>query len=266
MRRVEGKTALVTGAGSGIGRACAQALAAEGASVWVADIDADGASETCAMITASGGAARPLDLDVTMEGQWESAVAAVQAAGPLHILVSNAALCIRAGLLEMTLEQWRRQAAVNLDGVFLGCRAAIPLIARSGGGAVVNIASVAGLRGVAGLSGYCATKGGVRLFTKAVALECAAARNGVRVNAVCPGSIETPIWVKMHNDGRMPPAGANDVEAIMEQTRTISGEVTPVGSAGAPQDIAEGVLYLCSEQARFVTGTELVIDGGVMAG
>lgn len=266
MRRVEGKTALVTGAASGIGRACAQALAAEGASVWVADIDAGGAAETCAMIAAAGGAARPLALDVTAEAQWESAIAVLEAAGPLHILINNAALCIRAGLLETTLEQWRRQTAVNLDGVFLGCRAAIPPIARAGGGAVVNIASVAGLRGVAGLSGYCATKGGVRMFTRAVALECAAARNGVRVNAVCPGSVETPIWVKMHNDGRMPPAGANDVEAIMEQTRTLSAEITPAGFAGAPEDIAEGVLYLCSDQARFVTGTELVIDGGVMAG
>ncbi len=242
------------------------ALAREGAAVVVADLDATGADETCAVIRASGGRADVLALDVTEEGDWNAAIEAVSRRhGELHILVNNAALCIRSPLLETSFETWRRQNAVNLDGVFLGTRAALPLIVASGGGSIVNISSVAGLKGIAGLSGYCASKGGVRLFTKAVALECAAARNKVRVNVICPGSIETPIWVKMMNDGVLP-HGSNSDTALMDEIRSASAEATPLGFSGAPDDIAEGVIYLCSEAARFVTGAELVIDGGVFAG
>jgi NAD(P)-dependent dehydrogenase (short-subunit alcohol dehydrogenase family) len=267
MRRVEGKVALVTGAASGIGRACALALAREGASVVAADVDTDGARETCRIIQARGGAASTQDLDVTDEPGWTSVIATVRAAGlGLHILVNNAALCIRAPVLEMSLEAWKRQTAVNLDGVFLGVRAALPLMTQSGGGSIVNLSSVAGLKGVPGLSGYCATKGGVRLFTKAVALECAQARNGVRVNSVHPGSIETPIWVKMAHDGRMPDIGADAVERTLQEIRAVSAQVTPLGFSGEPEDVAEAVLYLCSDAARFVTGAELVVDGGVYAG
>jgi NAD(P)-dependent dehydrogenase (short-subunit alcohol dehydrogenase family) len=266
-RGVEGKTALVTGAASGIGRGCAVALAREGARVVVADVDGAGAEVTCDMIWQTGGSAWPQALDVTDEAGWTAAVDSLRQKGAgLHILVNNAALCIRAPVLEMSLEAWRRQNAVNLDGVFLGVRAALPLIADSGGGSIVNISSVAGLKGIAGLSGYCATKGGVRLFTKAVALECAQARNGVRVNSVHPGSIETPIWVKMGNDGRMPDAGVNDVAHTMEEIRAVAAQVTPIGFSGEPEDIAQAVLYLCSDAARFVTGAELVVDGGVYAG
>ena len=265
--RVAGKTALVTGAASGIGRGCALALAREGARVIVADLDTEGARETCRLIDAEGGDARTQALDVTEEADWAEAALGLRREGAgLDILVNNAALCIRASVLEMSLEAWRRQASVNLDGVFLGVRATLPLMVESGGGSIVNISSVAGLKGVAGLSGYCATKGGVRLFTKAVALECAQARNGVRVNSVHPGSIETPIWVKMGNDGEMPKVGANSIEHIMDEIRTVAAEVTPLGFSGAPEDIAEAVLYLCSAAARFVTGAELVVDGGVYAG
>lgn len=233
----------------------------------VADIDAAGAEETCDLIWQTGGGAWPHTLDVTDEGGWTALIDSLRSKGKgLHVLINNAALCIRAPVLEMSLEAWRRQNAVNLDGVFLGVRAALPLMAESGGGSIVNLSSVAGLKGIPGLSGYCATKGGVRLFTKAVALECAEARNGVRVNSVHPGSIETPIWVKMINDGRMPDAGANTIEHIMEQTRAVAAEVTPLGFSGEPQDVAEAVVYLCSNAARFVTGAELVVDGGVWAG
>jgi NAD(P)-dependent dehydrogenase (short-subunit alcohol dehydrogenase family) len=265
--RVAGKTALVTGAASGIGRGCAIALAREGARVIVADIDFRGARETCDLVKGQGGDARTQALDVADETAWAEAVDSLRRAGAgLHILVNNAALCIRASVLEMSLEAWRRQASVNLDGVFLGVRAALPLMAESGGGSIVNISSVAGLKGIPGLSGYCATKGGVRLFTKAVALECAQARNGVRVNSVHPGSIETPIWVKMGNDGEMPKIGVNSIEHVMDEIRTVAAEATPLGFSGEPEDIAEAVLYLCSPAARFVTGAELVVDGGVYAG
>ena len=261
-----GKVALVTGAASGIGRACAEALARAGASVVAADIDETGLAETCTGIQGAGGEVEGRRLDVAEEADWIRVMDSIQAAGRgFHILVNNAALCIHSPLSEMTLATWRRQNAVNLDSVFLGTRAALDPMTRSGGGSVVNISSVAGLKGIAGLSGYCASKGGVRLFTKAVALECAAVRNGIRVNSIHPGSIETPIWVKMQHGGDMPPGG-NSIDEIMTETRTVAAAATPLGFSGSPEDIAEGVLYLCSEAARFVTGSELVIDGGVFAG
>lgn len=260
--RLQGKIALVTGAASGIGRACAAALAREGAQVVACDVDAAGLAETAAQ----GREMVVLPLDVTQEDAWTSVIAEVEARfGALHVLVNNAGVCISAGLMEMTLETWRRQNAVNLDGVFLGVRAALPLMERSGGGAIINISSVAGLKGIRGLAGYCASKGGVRLFTKAAALECAAAGKGVRVNSIHPGAIETPIWVKMQHGGSLPP-GSNTVAEEMSATRASAARATPLGFAGAPDDIAEGVVYLASDAARFVTGAELVIDGGVYAG
>jgi NAD(P)-dependent dehydrogenase (short-subunit alcohol dehydrogenase family) len=182
------------------------------------------------------------------------------------VLVNNAGICIAAPLLELSYASWRRQLAVNLDGVFLGTKAALPLMTASGGGSIVNVSSVAGLQGVPGLSGYCATKGGVRLFTKAVALECAQARNGVRVNSVHPGGIETPLWAKMASGGVAPPLGDPSIPARVEGARAASIAATPLGVVGTPADIAAGVVYLASDDARFVTGTELVIDGGVSAG
>jgi NAD(P)-dependent dehydrogenase (short-subunit alcohol dehydrogenase family) len=265
MGRLEGKVALVSGAASGIGRATAAALAREGATVVVADVDEAGSAETCREIDRAGGVAEAVHLDVTQEDDWARAIDGIKTRhGALHILVNNAALCIRARILDMDLATWRRQNAVNLDGVFLGSRAAIPLMAASGGGAIVNVSSVAGLQGIPGLTGYCASKGGVRLFTKALALECAGAGNNIRVNSVHPGTIETPIWAKMLHGGDLP-EGTNSVEEIMEQTRVSSAKITPLGRAGQPSDIAEGVVYLCSDAASFVTGAELVIDGGVFA-
>jgi NAD(P)-dependent dehydrogenase (short-subunit alcohol dehydrogenase family) len=260
--RLKDKAALVTGAASGIGRACAAALAREGARVLACDVDETGLAETAKLSPAIVAQA----LDVTQAAAWAAAVAEAEARfGGLHVLVNNAGLCVSAGVMDTTLGTWRRQNAVNLDGVFLGVQAALPLLERSGGGAIINISSVAGLKGIAGLAGYCASKGGVRLFTKAVALECAAAGKGVRVNSIHPGAIETPIWVKMRHGGALP-EGSNTVAEEMDATRAGAARATPLGFAGAPDDIAEGVVYLASDAARFVTGAELVIDGGVFAG
>lgn len=260
-----GKVALVTGAASGIGRECAFALADEGVALIVADIDHAGGGEVCREIAARGRRARFQPLDVASEDGWrEAMVVAERHEGALHILVNNAAVCIATPILKMSYASWRRQIEVNLDSVFLGTRAAMPLMAASGGGSVVNISSVAGLKGIAGLAGYSATKGGVRLFTKAAALECAHEKNNVRINSIHPGGVETPIWLKMANDGVMPDAGANVLAAQMEETRVQAARATPLGFAGQPSDIAAGVVYLCSDGARFVTGSELVIDGGAL--
>jgi NAD(P)-dependent dehydrogenase (short-subunit alcohol dehydrogenase family) len=267
MARLSNKVAIVTGGASGIGRACALALAAEGAAVMIGDIDEAGGAETCDAIAANGGVPHFCPLDVTRPDDWNAIVSLTsQKLGALHILVNNAAICIARPLLEMSFESWRRQMAINLDGLFLGTKAALPLMEKSGGGAIVNMSSVAGLRGVPGMSGYCASKGGVRMFTKVVALECAAARNNVRVNSVHPGSIETPIWLKLGNDGEMPRADARRNTDTMAEIRAAGAAATPLGHSGTPADIASGVVFLASDEARFITGTELVIDGGVMAG
>ena len=264
MGRLAGKIALVTGAGSGIGRGCAQAMALEGADVVVTDIDGRGGAETCAMIAAAGNRSRFLHHDVASEQSWKDVLGALD--GTLNVLVNNAGVCIAAPLAEMSAESWKRQLAINLDSIFFGTKHAMPLLAAAGGGSIINISSVAGLKGVAGLSGYCATKGGVRLFSKAVALECAQAGNKVRVNSIHPGAIETPIWVKMGYDGEMPPPDAVRFSNAMEMARAASVAATPVGHAGVPADIAAAVVFLASDESSFITGTELVVDGGVMAG
>ncbi len=267
MGRLQNKVAIVTGGGSGIGRGCAIALGAEGARVIAADVDQKGAAETCQTIVANGGTACARGLDVASEESWASFMASVEAEfGALHVLVNNAGICISRPLLEMSFESWRRQMSINLDGVFLGTRAALPLMTNSSSGSVINISSVAGLKGIAGMSGYCASKGGVRLFTKAIALECAQLKNNIRVNSVHPGAIETPIWLKLGNDGRMPSTDARLNADAMEEIRAAGAAATPVGHSGIPADIASGVVFLASDDSRFITGTELIIDGGVMAG
>lgn len=267
MPRLTGKIALVTGAASGIGRACAIALAREGASVALSDIDTGGMQQTRASIESGGGIAKTYPLDVTQELAWQNVLRAIERDfGGLHILVNNAGICVAGPIGETSYETWRRQFAINLDSMFFAAKNAVPLMEASGGGSIINMASVAGLKGIAGLAGYCASKAGVRMFTKSLALECAAAKKNVRANSVHPGAIETPIWVKMAHGGDLPAADVLRNSNAMEDARAASEAATPLGHAGVPEDIAAGVVYLASDDARFVTGIELVIDGGVMAG
>jgi NAD(P)-dependent dehydrogenase (short-subunit alcohol dehydrogenase family) len=256
--RVAGKVALVTGGASGIGRGCADVLAAEGAAVVVTDVQDARGAETVAAIEAAGGRGEYLHHDVTDEAAWADVVAQVKARhGRLDILVNNAGIAISGSVVEMSLADWRRQTAVNLDGVFLGVKHSIPLMRASGdGGSIVNMSSVAGLKGSAILGGYCATKGAVRLFTKAVAMECANAKDGIRVNSVHPGIIETPIWMSILNPDTPGANAPPDLDAM-------SAIAVPLGVKGLPQDIANGVLWLASDESRYVTGAELVIDGGL---
>jgi len=201
MGQLDGKAAIVTGGASGIGAACARILAREGARVLITDLDPAGE----ALAGEIGGLF--LRHDVTDEAGWPGVVhTAEERFGGLHVMVANAGIGVMATIVEMSLADWRRQMAVNVDGVFLSVKHAIPAMARAGGGSIVIMSSVAGLRGSAGLAGYSATKGAVRLFAKSAALECAQAGNRVRVNSVHPGVIDTPIWDKlpMSGNARMP--------------------------------------------------------------
>ena len=257
--RVAGKIALVTGGASGIGCASAKRLAAEGAFVLVTDVDDALGEATVAAIRDAGGSADYLHHDVASEPAWEAVIARLKATqGGLHILVNNAGIGIGGSLLDMSLVDWRRQQAINLDGVFLGLKHGIALMKESGGGSVINISSVAGLKGSPNLAAYCATKGGVRLLTKGAALECAQQGWGVRVNSVHPGVIDTPIWTKVNPDYFQDGANAVDVDAMAQLG-------VPMGIPGKPEDIANGVLFLASDESSYMTGTELIIDGGITA-
>ncbi|HWE98334.1 MAG TPA: glucose 1-dehydrogenase [Caulobacteraceae bacterium] len=260
MSRLEGKVALVTGGASGIGAACAELLAAHGAAVAVTDLQDDKGAQVVAQIVAAGGRARYFHHDVTSEEAWVQVIGEVKAAfGSLDILVNNAGIGLGApSITTMSLADFRRQQAVNVDGVFLGMKHGLIAMREFGnGGSIVNMSSVAGLKGSPTLAAYSATKGAVRLFTKAVALECGAAKDGVRVNSVHPGIIETPIWDGI---GASTTGGGSNARPDLD---ALSQMAVPLGVKGSPRDIAEGVLWLASEEARYVTGAELVIDGGI---
>jgi NAD(P)-dependent dehydrogenase (short-subunit alcohol dehydrogenase family) len=255
MGRIAGKVALVTGAASGIGRASAEILAREGASVVLTDVQASG-EEAAVAIREAGGKARFVGHDVTSESEWKSIVAGIQKTeGRLDILVNNAGIAVAGLIHELSLEEWRRQMAVNVDGVFLGVKTSLPLMRQNRGGSIINISSIAGLRGAANLSAYCTSKGAVRLFTKSVAIECAAMQDGIRCNSIHPGLIETPIW------GQVVP-GANEP---MDLDAAAALRV-PLKRKGWPEDIAKVVLFLASEDSGYMTGEEVVVDGGMTVG
>jgi NAD(P)-dependent dehydrogenase (short-subunit alcohol dehydrogenase family) len=260
--QVAGKVALVTGGASGIGAAVAELLAREGASVGVTDIDELGGPEIVAGIRKAGGEAIFLPQDVTSEARWIEVVAEVEKRyGRLDILVSNAGIGIAVpSITDMTLEDWRRQNAINLDGVFLSVKHCLPAMRRTGGGSIIMMSSLAGLRGAPGLSAYSASKGGVRLFAKSIAMECASAGDGIRVNSVHPGIIDTPIW------GKIPTGAAGRGQNAPIDPEERAKLAAPLGRAGHASEIASGVLYLASDASSYVTGTELVIDGGMNAG
>ncbi|HOZ26066.1 MAG TPA: glucose 1-dehydrogenase [Hyphomonadaceae bacterium] len=256
MGRVSGKVALVTGAASGIGRACAEVLAREGATVIATDVQADKGVDVVAGIAKAGGKAEFARHDVTSEREWGEIVRRIEKDfGRLDILVNNAGIAVGGMVTDLSLEDFRRQMAVNVDSVFLGTKTSLPLMRKHGGGAIVNISSVAGLRGAPRLSAYCASKGAVRLFTKSVALECAAMKDGIRVNSVHPGIIETPIWTQVIPGSNEPP----DLDAL-------TAFRVPLGVKGQPLDIANVVLFLASDESRYITGEEVVVDGGMTVG
>ena len=251
MDRVKGKTALITGAAGGLGEGIATLLANEGANVIVADINEAGGKKVVASIQEEGGEAAFIKLDISIESDWEKAILeTVSMYKKLDVLVNNAGIQYVKEVEETPLEDWRKFMSVQMDGVFLGTKHAIRTMKETGGGSIVNISSVVGIVGtVDNTSAYCAAKGAVRSFTKAVALECSKAGRdyNIRVNSVHPGVIETSMISEMMKDD------------IIRKTLT---SAHPIGMTGKPIDIAYGVLYLASDESRLVTGSEMVIDGG----
>ncbi len=254
MNRVKGKIALVTGASLGLGRAMALLLASEGARVILTDVrDAEGGALTDEIV-GRGSEAMYLHHDVASEADWARVMATTASRfGPLDILVNNAGVALSANVEETTLEKWRWLMSINLDGVFLGTRAAIAAM-KDRGGSIINLSSIEGLIGDPNLAAYNASKGGVRIFTKSAALHCAKAGYKIRVNSVHPGYILTPMV-----------EGYAGCQADPEAAKAALAALHPVGHLGEPDDIAYGVLYLASDESKFVTGAELVIDGGYTA-
>jgi len=255
MKRLEDKVALVTGGAMGIGRETCLALAREGAEVVVTDVDLDALRDTLQALEGARGQAQGLALDVSDREQVREVCAEVeQAHGRLDILVNNAGI---AGPDEPTHEidadAWQQLMDVNVLGVFLCTKAAIPLLRRAGGGSIVNLSSIYGIVGAGDLPAYHASKGAVRLMTKNDAVTYA--REGIRVNSVHPGFIWTPLVEKLAGSH---PDGADAFRAELDARH-------PVGHVGEPADIAAGIVYLVSDEAKFVVGSELVIDGGYTA-
>lgn len=251
---LQGKIALVTGAASaaGLGFATARLLAQRGATVWLTDLNVAAVKARADELTAQGLAARGLEHDVTSAAGWATVLAAIaerDGAGP-DILVNNAGIAVLRWTPDLEPAEWQRQIDVNLTSVYLGCRAVLAgMRERGNGGAIVNISSVAGLVGIPGASAYAASKGGVRLYTKALAMECA--REGIRVNSVHPGVI----WTDMQQVA---------IKDNPEQFDIINASI-PAGKMGEPDDIAQAVVFLASPEAKYITGAELAVDGGLTA-
>jgi len=248
--RLQGKVALVSGAARGIGAATARLFAREGAKVAIGDVlEAEG-NKTAEEIRSGGGEAMFVRLDVRQPEDWRRAVDAVVARyGRLDILVNNAGIQIsRPSFEQVTLEDWEKVMAVNATGVFLGCKAVAEQMKKQHGGSIVNISSISGMVGISAQAAYAASKGGVRIFTKYLAIQLA--KHGIRANSIHPGGVETA----------MTNFGGTDPEA-----RKRSMAAHPLGRMGQPEDIAYGALYLASDEASWVTGSELVIDGGFTA-
>ncbi len=256
--RVQGKKAMVTGAAQGLGAAQAAMLAREGAKVLLADINAEGAAEQAAKINAElgEGTAFSVKLDVTKEDEWVAAVAfAADKLGGLSVLVNNAGVGVRGNIETCTLEDWHRGFAINVDSVFLGCQKALPLLKDNQPGSIINISSIAGLIASDTMPGYNASKAAVWMLTKSVALYCAKMGWDIRCNSVHPTFIDTPIL-----DGIVASSGKAKDVIMGKLARQI-----PLGRVGEPNDIANGVLYLASDESRFMTGAELKLDGGISA-
>ncbi len=251
MTRLLDRVAFVSGAASGIGLATAKRFAAEGAILVLADRAADRLEEAAGALNARGDRHMSIAMDVTQETDWIATAEAIGTRfGKLDVLVNNAGYGNFRSIADTTLEAWRAIMAVNLDSVFMATKYLLPLLAKSGAGAIVNMSSIRGIVAGVNASSYSAAKAAVRLFTKCTALECAQLGNGVRANSIHPGHVETPLTAKAYAD----PVLAKEFLAH-----------TPIGRFAKPDDIADAILFLASDESRYMTGAELVVDGGLTA-
>ena len=252
MPRLENKVVLLSGGASGIGAETARLVAREGGKAVVADRDE---ARGRALAAELGDAALFVTLDVTQEAGWQSAVAAsVERFGGLHGLLNAAGVGVRNSIEDCTLAEYRRVNDINALGTFLGCKTAIPALKQSGGGSIVNISSVLGLRGASYAMAYCASKGAVRTLTKNVALHCAQMKYNIRCNSVHPGYIDTPMIAPRLGQTVGNRSGRQDLE-----------ELHPLGRLGRPEEVANMILFLLSDESTFSTGSEFVCDGGLTA-
>jgi len=253
MGRLDDKVTLITGAGNdrGLGAATARRFAEEGAFVYLTDLDADGAEGVARAIRDAGGQAVAIAHDVTSEAAWDTVFAAIeQGHGRLDVIVNNAGIAVLKPIADLTAADWERQNKVNLDSVFYGTQRAVALMRQGGkGGSIINLSSIAGLVGVPMCGAYGAAKGGVRIFSKVIAMECAA--DAIRCNSVHPGMIETAMQDVARRDN---PAGFKEIVAAI-----------PMKRMGSPLDIANMNLFLASDESAYITGCEFVVDGGVTA-
>ncbi|HEY3259756.1 MAG TPA: glucose 1-dehydrogenase [Pseudonocardiaceae bacterium] len=253
--KLDEKVALITGAGSGIGRAAAELFAAEGAAVAVVDLRAEAAEETVAKIEAAGGRATAIRANVAVAAEVEAAVArTVAELGRLDIVYNNAGVDSRGSVADATEDDWDRCFAVNAKGTFLLSRAAVPHLEQAGGGAIVNQGSVAGLVAVPNFAAYCAAKGAVVALTRSMAIDLAPRR--IRVNVICPGTVFTPLMEPM-----LRARGGGDLQAGLAKTLV----KYPIGRLGTPEEIARVALFLASDDSSFLTGSIVTADGGMTA-
>ena len=260
MSRIDGKRALVTGAANGIGAATARVLAEAGAEVFLADIAVQEGETAVAELRAAGHAATFIQLDVSQEEEWAAAIAQ---AGELDVLVNNAGIVIVSSIEEMSLSDLQRITSINLHGVFLGMKHAVPAMkarakVRDAGGSIINVSSVVGMKAYPFGAAYSMTKGGVRILTKSAAIEFAMLGYNIRVNSIHPGLIETPM-LDQETAEHAKLGSLADSEDAMRQAFV---DMTPLGRLGEPEEIAKGILFLASDDSSFMTGSELVIDGG----
>jgi NAD(P)-dependent dehydrogenase (short-subunit alcohol dehydrogenase family) len=267
MPNLDGRVALVTGAGGGIGAAICRRLSGDGAFVVAADVNYDAAVAVAGQLAAGGRGARGLHLDVTQRDEWRSVISEThRVTGSLDILVNNAGVANIKPLEAVSFEEWNTDINVNLNGAFLGIKEALDVMRESAkktpsGGSIINIASVSALIGSPGMPAYSASKGGLRLFSKAIAVDFARRRYGIRVNCIFPGLIDTNLTKPLF-ESRIGPGSGRDIDTI----RTEMLEKYPIGRIGRPEEIAGVVSFLAGDDSSYMVGAELVVDGGLTAG
>lgn len=260
--RFTGQIVCITGGANGIGRGAAENFAREGAHVVITDMDTEKGDALAKVISENGGAASFIEHDVTSEEQWISVMATISKAhGRLDVLINNAGIGTTGLIHDMDYAAWRKMMAVNVDGVFLGTKHALPLMRRNGKGNIINVSSIAGIRSTPNFSGYCATKAAVKSFTKTTALECAHAKDGIRVNSIHPGIIDTAIWDTLMENMDAAPKEVPRGDVLTGMT----ADAVPMGRTGTIQEVVNGMLWLASDASSYMTGAELVLDGGSTA-